>query len=193
MAKVAVIVAPGCEEGETLTIVDILRRAQIDCGMVGLDELDVAGTHGIVMRTNEVFAGTLDAYDMVVLPGGYGGTDAMREHEGLVQALRAMDARGAWVCAICAAPEVLGRAGLLAGKRYTCYPGVVDKVENPGTWVDAPVVTEGKMLTGQGPAFVYAFAYALVDALGGDSETVKQRMVYYNAFNVEGGAPSWQR
>lgn len=193
MAKVAVIVAPGCEEGETLTIVDILRRAEIDCSMVGLGCKDVAGTHGIVMRVDEVFEGTLDDYGMVVLPGGYGGTDAMREHEGLVDALRAMDARGAWVCAICAAPEVLGRAGLLVGKRYTCYPGVVDEVENPGEWVDAPVVTEGNMMTGQGPAFAYAFAYALVDALGVDSEAVKQRMVYYNAFDVEGGVPSWQR
>ncbi len=192
MTKVALIVAPGCEEGETLTIVDVLRRAEIDCDMVSLGDQDVAGTHGITMRTDVVFDGTLDDYDMVVLPGGYGGADAMSEHEELIEALRVMDARGAWVCAICAAPEILGRAGLLEGRRYTCYPGVVDKVENPGTWVDAPVVVDGHILTGQGPAFAYAFAYALVDALGFDSETVKQRMVYYNAFDVEGGVPSWE-
>lgn len=192
MAKVAVIVAQGCEEGETLTIVDVLRRAEIACDMVGLDALEVAGTHGITMRCDKVFDGSLTDNDMVVLPGGYGGTDNMREHAGLVEAIQEMDAQGKWVCAICAAPEVLGRAGLLAGKDYTCYPGVKDKVENPGTWVDAPVVRVDNKIFGQGPAFAYAFAYALVDALGYDAETVKNRMVYYNAFAVDGGTPSWE-
>ena len=192
MTKVAVICAPGCEEGETLTIVDILRRAEIACDMVGLGALEIAGTHHIAMRCDTTFDGSLDAYDMVVLPGGYGGSDAMRDCEELLEALRAADARGAWIAAICAAPEALGRAGLLEGKRFTCYPGVKDAIENPGTWVDAPVVTDGKLICGQGPAFAYAFAYALVDALGFDALTVQNRMVYFNAFDVEGGIPSWK-
>ena len=70
MAKVALITAPGCEEGETLTIVDMLRRAEIDCDMVGLGAQEIAGTHHIAMRCDTVFDGSLDAYDMVVLPGG---------------------------------------------------------------------------------------------------------------------------
>lgn len=192
MTKVAVITAQGCEEGETLTIVDILRRAEVPCEMVGLGEKDVSGTHHVTMRCDTVFDGSLDAYDMVVLPGGYGGSDAMRDCDELLAALRAADERGAWICAICAAPEALGRAGLLEGKRFTCYPGVKDQIENPGTWVDAPVVTDGRLITGQGPAFAYAFAYALVDALGYDALTVQNRMVYFNAFDVEGGVPSWE-
>ena len=192
MAKVALITAPGCEEGETLTIADVLRRAGITCDMVGLGAQEIAGTHGIAMRCDVEFDGSLDAYDMVVLPGGYGGSDAMRDNEELLAALQAADKRGAWVCAICAAPEALGRAGLLKGRQFTCYPDVKDQVENPGTWVDAPVVRDGNLICGQGPAFAYAFAYALVDALGADSETVKNRMVYYNAFDVEGGVPSWE-
>ena len=192
MANVAVICAPGCEEGETLTIVDIMRRAEISCDMVGLGAQEIAGTHHIEMRCDTVFDGSLDAYDMVVLPGGYGGSDAMRDSDELIAALQATAARGAWVCAICAAPEALGRAGLLEGKQFTCYPGVRDQIENPGTWVDAPVVQDGKMICGQGPAFAYAFAYALVDALGYDALTVQNRMVSFNAFDVEGGVPSWE-
>ena len=192
MTKVAVITAQGCEEGETLTIVDILRRAEIPCEMVGLGAQEIAGTHHIAMRCDTVFDGTLDEYDMVVLPGGYGGSDAMRDNEELVTALRMADDRGAWICAICAAPEALGRAGLLEGKRFTCYPGVKDQIENPGTWVDAPVVQDGNIITGQGPAFAYAFAYALVDVLGYDALTVQNRMIYFNAFDVEGGVPSWE-
>ena len=192
MTKVAVITAQGCEEGETLTIVDILRRAEIPCEMVGLGSQEIAGTHHITMRCDTVFDGTLDEYDMVVLPGGYGGSDAMRDSEELVAALRVADERGAWICAICAAPEALGRAGLLEGKRFTCYPGVKDQIENPGTWVDAPVVQDGNIITGQGPAFAYAFAYALVDVLGYDALTIQNRMIYFNAFDVEGGVPSWE-
>ena len=192
MAKVAVIAAPGCEEGETLTIVDMIRRAEIPCEMVGLEAEEVAGTHHIAMRCDTVFDGSLDAYDMVVLPGGYGGSDAMRDNASLIAALQKAAAEGKWVCAICAAPEALGRAGLLEGKRFTCYPGVKDQIENAGTWVDEAVVTDGNIITGQGPAFAYAFAFALVDALGGDSQTVKNRTIYYNVFDVAGGVPSWE-
>lgn len=192
MAKVAVIVAPGCEEGETLTIVDIMRRAELDCSMVGLGEQEIAGTHHIAMRCDTVFDGSLADYDMVVLPGGYGGSDAMRDDESLIAALQEMAKRDAWVCAICAAPEALGRAGLLEGREFTCYPGVRDQIENPGTWVDAPVVRDGRIITGQGPAFAYAFAFALVEALDVDADPVKNRMVYFNAFDVEGGVPSWE-
>ena len=88
MKKVALIVAGGCEEGETLTICDILRRAEIHCDMVGLGGRTISGTHGITMRTDTESDGSLDAYDMVVLPGGYGGSDAMRDHDGLIKALR---------------------------------------------------------------------------------------------------------
>ena len=192
MAKVALITAPGCEEGETLTIVDILRRAEIECDMVGLGAREIAGTHHITVSCDTVFDGSLAAYDMVVLPGGYGGSDAMRDNAELIATLQEMAAEGKWVCAICAAPEALGRAGLLEGRRFTCYPGVKDKVENPGTWVDAPVVIDGNIITGQGPALAYAFAFALVDALGGDSQTVKNRTIYYNVFDVAGGVPSWE-
>lgn len=192
MAKVAVITAPGCEEGETLTIVDMMRRAEISVDMVGLGAQEIAGTHHITVRCDTVFDGSLDAYDMVVLPGGYGGSDAMRDSDELLAALRAADERGAWVCAICAAPEVLGRAGLLEGKQFTCYPGVKDQIKQAGTWVDAPVVRDGNIVTGQGPVFAYAFAFALVDLLGGDSQTVKNRTIYYNVFDVAGGVPSWE-
>ena len=192
MAKAALITAPGCEEGETLTIVDMLRRAEIEIDMVGLGAQDIAGTHHIAVRCDTVFDGSLDAYDMVVLPGGYGGSDAMRDSDELIAALRAASDRGAWVCAICAAPEALGRAGLLEGRQFTCYPGVRDQIENPGTWVDAPVVRDGNVVTGQGPAFAYAFAFALIDLLGVDSQAVKNRTIYYNVFDVEGGVPSWE-
>lgn len=192
MVRVAVIVAPGYEEGETLTIVDVLRRAEVACDMVGLDAREVAGAHDVTVQCDTVFDGSLVAYDMVVLPGGYGGSAAMRDNEGLIAALKQADAAGKWICAICAAPEVIGRANLLANKTFTCYPTVLERVENPGAWVDRVIVRDGNMVFGQGPAVAYAFSFALLDALGIDPEPVKNRMVYYNAFDVEGGVPSWK-
>lgn len=185
MSKVAVIFAPGFEEGEGLAVVDIMRRAEITCDIVGLLGSEVTGGHDICVRADKVFDGSLDDYDMVVLPGGLGGAEAMRDNESFLSAVRAMDQAGKWVCAICAAPIALGRAGLLEGRTFTCYPTTAPKIENPGTWVDEIVCVDGNLLTSQGPGTAYAFAYALVDALGVDSEPVKQRMVYYNAFDVK--------
>jgi 4-methyl-5(b-hydroxyethyl)-thiazole monophosphate biosynthesis len=79
---------------------------------------------------------------------------------------------------------VLEAAGLLEGKQFTCYPGVKDTIQH-GTWCDAPVVIDGDLITGQGPALVYAFAYTIVDALGKDSDTVKKRMAYHRAFDTK--------
>lgn len=192
MSKAAVIFAPGFEEGEGLAVVDVMRRAEISCDIVGLLGEEVMGAHDICVRADVVFDGSLDAYDMVVLPGGMGGALAMRDHEGLQTAVRKMDTEGKWVCAICAAPLALGRYGLLEGRSYTSFPTTAEKIENPGTWVDEIVHIDGNLLTSQGPGTAYAFAYALVDALGVDSEAIRNRMVYHNAFAVEGGVPSWE-
>ncbi len=83
MAKVAVILADGFEEIEALTPVDVLRRAQIDCKMVGLTELQVTGSHGIQVQADEVFTGNLSAYDMIVLPGGMPGSVNLRDNEAM--------------------------------------------------------------------------------------------------------------
>jgi 4-methyl-5(b-hydroxyethyl)-thiazole monophosphate biosynthesis len=184
MKKTAVIFAQGCEEGEALTIVDILRRAEIHCDILGLGSDTITGTHGITMKADGVVTGELCEYDMVILPGGYGGTDAMKEDVLLRQCLQEMAKSGKKIAAICAAPQVLEAAGLLEGKQFTCYPGVKDTIQH-GTWCDAPVVIDGDLITGQGPALVYAFAYTIVDALDKDSDTVKKRMAYHRAFDTK--------
>ncbi len=184
MKKAAVIFANGCEEGEALTIVDIFRRAELTCDMVGLDQKDITGGHDITMRTDKVLSEDLKDYDMVILPGGYGGADAMANNETLLECLREMNAAGKYVAAICAAPIVLEAAGILEGRTFTCYPSTAAKISH-GNRVDGKVVIDGNLITSQGPATAYAFAYKLVDALGGDSLTVKKRMVYFNAFDVK--------
>ncbi|MBR2809986.1 MAG: DJ-1/PfpI family protein [Solobacterium sp.] len=181
--RTAVIAADGCEEGETLTIIDILRRAQIGCELVGLDKAEATGAHGITIACDRVLGEDVADYDMVILPGGYGGADAMCASAVLRGVLMKMHEAGKKLAAICAAPEAFDRAGLLAGKNFTCYPTVRERIRH-GTWREDKVVVDGNLITGKGPAVVWAFAYKLVDELGGDSLTVKKRMVYFNAFDV---------
>lgn len=183
--RAAVIVAQGFEESETITIADILRRAEIRCDLVGLDSCTVKGAHDIVVRTDCVMDENLVNYDMVILPGGYGGADAMRSNDQLLAMLNEMNDAGKYICAMCAAPVVLERAGLLKGKNYTAYVGYDKKIAD-GNYMEDIVVQDGNLITSRGPATVYAFAYSLVDVLGGDSLKVKNRMVYFNAFDAGG-------
>ena len=96
-----------------------------------------------------------------------------------------MNREGKLIAAICAAPLALEKAGVLKGHCYTSYPGIRDRLTD-GTWCDELVVSDGNLITSQGPALAWRFAFALVQALGTDPEAVKQRMVYDKAFD-EGG------
>lgn len=181
MEKIAVMVAPGFEEGETLSIIDILRRAGYKCDSVGFTEI-VTGGHQITMKCDKVLGDSLQDYQMIVLPGGYEGATALRDNDYFIQLLQAASQSNKWVAAMCAAPIVLDKAGLLENKAYTAYLNY-DKKINAGDYKEDIVVIDGKLITSRGPATVYAFSYALIDVLGGDSQKVKERMVYLNSFD----------
>ncbi|MCF0260918.1 MAG: DJ-1/PfpI family protein [Erysipelotrichaceae bacterium] len=182
MKKAALLVAPGFEEGETLTIADILRRAQLQCDLIGFKK-DVTGAHDITVRCDKVLSDEVKDYDMVILPGGYSGADALKNSAEVQDLLKEMDRKGKYVCAMCAAPIALEQAGLLHGRKYTAYRGYDEKIKD-GTFLYDIVVVDGNLVTSRGPATAYAFAYKLADLLGADSLKVKNRMVYFNAFDV---------
>lgn len=177
MKKVAVVLANGFEEIEALTPVDVLRRASIECDMVGLTALEVEGSHGIKVQADQVFTGDLSAYDMVVLPGGMPGSVNLRDHAGLIAALQVVAEKGKYVAAICAAPIVLEKAELLVERRYTCYPGQEERIAS-GQYVTETVVVDGPIITSRGAGTALDFAYRLVDLLGGDGASLAKAMVY---------------
>ena len=183
MKKIAVLFAEGFEESEALTIVDVLRRAQLDAGIVGVAAAEITGAHGIAVQADQLLADLkAEETDMVVVPGGYGGVDAMLNSAETLELIRKMNAAGKWIAAICAGPRVLDKAGILNGRNFTCYPGQ-EKFILSGQYQPAIVVRDGNLITSPGPATCYAFAYALVNALGGDAPAVQNRMVYFNAFD----------
>lgn len=181
MTKVAVVFADGFEEIEALSPVDVFRRAGFDCSMLGLESASVTGSHGIQVAMDGVFDGNLDAYDLVVLPGGMPGSTNLRDHEGLITALQARNKAGKYIAAICAAPIVLNRAGLLEGRKFTCFPGVEEQIAAGDHQTDL-VVVDGNIITSRGAGTALAFVYALVDLLGGDGQQLAHTMVYDRLF-----------
>lgn len=178
MTKVAVMLATGYEEGESLFVVDIMRRAGFECDSVSIEGEQVTGCHNITALADVVFDGSLDAYDAVVVPGGLPGASNLAECDAFVAALRKMYDDGKLVSSICAGPMSLDKAGILDGKRFTCFPSRKDSIGQKGTWVDEIVVQDGNVLTSQGPGTTLHYAFALVDALGGDGDALRKGMLY---------------
>ena len=183
MAKVAVILADGFEEIEALTVVDVLRRANITCHMVGF-EAQVTGSHAIQVQADRVFDGDLSDYDLIVLPGGMPGSANLRDHELLIAELQKCEQIGKKLAAICAAPIVLNRAGLLKDKEFTCYDGVQEQIAD-GHYRKETVVVDGQLTTSRGPATALAFAYNLVEQLGGDANGLREAMLYRDVFGLD--------
>lgn len=180
MAKVAVILANGFEEIEALTVVDVLRRANISCDMVGFEE-QVTGSHDIQVKADHIFDGDLSDYDLVVLPGGMPGSAHLRDNQALISQIKGFDQAGKKIAAICAAPIALHQAGVLQDKHFTCYDGVQEQITD-GIYQKQIVVVDSNLTTSRGPSTALAFAYELVDQLGGDAESLLVGMLYRDVF-----------
>ena len=183
MKKIGIIVAPGFEESETLTIIDILTRSQMTCTTFGHTD-QVTGAHDITLLCDEVLNDYILDYDMVVLPGGRPGADNLRDSEKVIDYLKKMNNLNKYICSICASCMVLDKAELLKDKKYTGFPGY-DKICKDGEYLEDIVVQDGHLITSRAPGTTYAFASYLTDILGGDSLSVKKRMAYFDAFKED--------
>lgn len=171
MPKVLIPLAEGCEELEAVTIIDLLRRAQVDVVTAGLVDGPVRASRGTVLVPDTTLKAALaDTYDMIVLPGGLPGAEHLGRDVRLTMRLREMASENRYVCAICAAPKVLAEQGILAGKRATAYPGVIETAAFPATdFTGNAVERDGHVITSRGPGTAMDFALALIDALCGET------------------------
>ncbi len=168
MTAVLVPLAEGFEEIEAVTIVDVLRRADIAVSTAGLQAKVVVGSHRLAVTADVLLAEVLQQpFDAIALPGGP-GTYKLRDDQRLLGMLRSHAGEGRLSAAICAAPIVLSAAGLLQGRKVTAYPSVRQEL-SAGEVVDAPVVVDGKIVTGSGPGTAMPFALKLVEILRGHS------------------------
>lgn len=180
MKKVNIYLAEGFEEIEAITVVDTLRRAGIDARIISIaDRKVVAGAHGILVEADEIFENTDNmGADMIVLPGGMPGTRYLGEHKGLREVLMHFAEKNKYIAAICAAPSILGKMGLMNKRKAVCYPGFEETLKGAEVSKEA-VVQDGSLITSKGPGTAIYFALKLVELLSGKetAEELREGMI----------------
>jgi protein deglycase len=180
--RALVPLAPGFEEIEAVTIIDVLRRGGVEVVLAALDQAgNVTGAHGIVLATSTTCAAVMaEPFDLVVLPGGEPGATHLAGHAGLAALLRARAAAGAPIGAICAAPKVLAAAGVLRDRVATSYPSVEAALRQAGArYQTARVVRDGAIVTSRGPGTALEFALALLELLGQAARAAELRAAMF--------------
>jgi 4-methyl-5(b-hydroxyethyl)-thiazole monophosphate biosynthesis len=176
--KVLIPMAGGCEELEAVTLINIFRRAGLTVVTAGLGAAGepVKCARGTVIIPDADLDQALVAdYDLLVLPGGQPGTNNLLRDARIIKLVQEMQRQDRYVAAICAAPMVLGKAGILTGRRATSYPGCLDGMGLTGVnYLEDPVVVDGKIITSRGPGTAMDFALKLVEIMAG--VTVRQQV-----------------
>ncbi len=164
MSKIAVFFAPGYEEIEALTVVDLCRRAGIETEMVSVtDRQQVTGSHKISVTMDKQFEEVdFDSLDMMVLPGGMPGTKNLEAHIGLMEQLDRFYNEGRGVAAICAAPSIFGHREYLKERNACAYPGFENHLEGAKVSMNS-VEVSGHVITGRGMGCAIDFALAIVE------------------------------
>lgn len=172
-----IAVTDGTEETEAITVVDVLRRADLTIDVVSCapeNRLQIEASRGIKLIADKTLADVLDQqYDMIIIPGGVTGTQNLAACQPLITMLKAQFEAQRWVAAICAAPAVVLNAHHLLGDALvTCHPGFIDQIDEQQTRPEDEVVWDDhySLITSQGAGTAMRFALALVEALAGEDK-----------------------
>lgn len=171
---IALLLADGFEEVEAITPIDILRRGDVKVVTYSItNDLCVCGGHNIMTDADDCLSNAnFEKIDGVILPGGLGGTENLWKNEEVQSLLEQMNEEGKLICAICAAPSILGKKGYLDGKKFTCYPGF-EKYAESGIYTGENVVCDGNIITSKGMGTAMDFALAILAHIK-DEETAKK-------------------
>ncbi len=166
--KVLVFLAEGFEEIECITVVDILRRAGIEVVIAGLTASPIIGSRKISVMADQIIDEVSPKdFDMVVLPGGMPGTNNLEKDPRVISCLKEMDQQEKYIAAICAAPRVLKKAGLINQKSITSHPSLSDDFQE-SNYQEERVVVDGRLITSRSPGTSMEFAFQLVEILVGE-------------------------
>lgn len=181
MAKVYEFISNGSEEVEMLIPVDILRRAGVDIQLVSTTgSLTVTSAHGVTVIADSLIEDIdVSDADLLMIPGGIPGAENLCNHPLVREAIKSQYESGRLVSAICAGPMIFGSLGISKGKRCTCYPGFEDHLDG-ATYTAELVTVDGNVITGEGPAATFPYAYTLCEMLCGKAttDTIREGMMY---------------
>ena len=173
---VYMFLANGFEEIEALYTLDVLRRAGVEIKTVGVSGPFACGSHSITVKC-DICKDELDTdadFDMIILPGGMPGSTNLDGDEVVDKMISVAHSSNKFICAICAAPFILGKRGILRGKRATCFPGFENQLDG-ATIVDSGCVRDGKIITGRAMGSAHEFALEILSALCGDEASQKMK------------------
>ncbi|MGE4317516.1 MAG: DJ-1 family glyoxalase III [Deferribacterales bacterium] len=184
MSKVIVVLADGFEEIEAVSVIDILRRAEIETDVCGLTSDTIVSARDIKIVPDKAITDiNPDEYDMIVLPGGLRGAKNIDESETVHKILEKFMKEEKYIAAICASPYILAKKGMLDGRLATCFPtfkGIVAEVCN---YQHAGVVVDENVITSRGPATAAEFSFTLVELLKdeGTADRLREMMLFTNS------------
>lgn len=181
--RIGVFFGEGFEEVEALTTVDFLRRAGYDVETVSVSSsCRVTGSHGVEIKTDYAISDiSVSAMDMIVLPGGPGHKN-LEKCSHLMKRVKKFNEEGKFLAAICAAPSILGRAGVLEGKKATCFPGYETELKG-AEYTGAEAEWDKNVITGRSAGCSVAFALKIVEAVSGKEAAQKlSDSIYYDYY-----------
>lgn len=179
---VAILLGTGFEEAEAIVPADLLRRAGVEVALVGITGRQVVSSHHITVTADL----TLDELDrdqveLLMLPGGLGGVDAISSDARAMDLIQYCYDQGRWLSAICAAPTILAKLGLLDRRNAVCYPGMEDQLGSAVAQKGTPVVVDGHIITGEAAGSAFVFGLKLVEILkGAEAAAQVKHAVHYH-------------
>lgn len=181
MSRTAIFLAPGFEEIEALTVVDLLRRADIEIDMISIsEEHQVTGSHKIQVYADKTWPEVdFDKVDMIILPGGMPGTKNLEAYEPLVQQIKEFHKNGKYISAICAAPSILGHLGMLKGRNACSFPEYESHLEGAIVTHNEVEVSD-HIITSRGMGCAIPFGLAIVERFKGKetAEILAEKIVF---------------
>ena len=167
MSKVIILLATGFEEVEAITVIDILRRADIDTTIVGLEKELIKGSHDISIKGDMYYEDiNINEYDFMILPGGQPGTNNLKSNSKVIKWLQKFNDEKRNIAAICAAPTVLEKANIIENVKITSYPSEKDMF-NADLYCEENVVKDNNIITSRGVGTAIDFSLELVNSIKG--------------------------
>lgn len=166
--NILVPLADGLEEVEAITIIDVLRRAGLALTTASLtDDKQVEGSHNVIIQADALLKDlNPDDFDAIVLPGGGRGTENLMKDSRIIESVQRYNEQNKYICAICAAPTVLAKAGVLEGLKATCYPTCAEALGS--SYAESPVIADNNIITSQGPGTAILFSLIMVHHFAGE-------------------------
>ncbi len=178
MKKIAILVAEGFEESETFIIVEVLRQCGLTCHTFYFGNEIVRGMQNVYIKGDKPFSDEVKDYDCIVLPGGRPGGQNLRDNPKVIEMVQYFDQKNKIISAMCSATIVLSDAKVITDKHVTGYTGYEDKLIG-GKFKNERVVYDKNVITSQGPATPYPFAFKIAESFGINTESIREKHYYH--------------